>query len=470
LDSNFYVPGVNEEEMAKIQQEFAITSMTQLKKLAKTKKIRRLKGLSSKTEMAILRGIKLLEKKPEYLPIGIAKEFANTLITKLLAWSPVSQVLLVGDLRRGVEEVNCIELLIEGEANELVSLLLNLPGLENLKNRDKNKLTFATKVGIPVNIHFSSSKIWGTQSIMTTGSQTHLAELNKLTKGKLPDGATEAEVYDKLMLPLIPPEIRETGYEIQFAQDGILPELIDLASIKGDLHIHSRWSDGVNTIEEIIQKGLKLGYQYLAITDHSQSLKVAGGLQPEDLYRQIEEINKLQLKYPQLKILKGIEVDILEDGSLDFTDDILKKLDLVIASIHSNFHLSQDAMTYRIIKALKHPLVNILAHPTGRVLGKRPGYQVNIGEVIKVAAQYKKVLEVNASPDRLDLRDKHLQLAKIEGVKIVINTDAHIINRMEDMIFGVQTAKRGWQTKNNILNSWSYEKVLNFLKNKEVIQ
>jgi len=171
-----------------------------------------------------------------------------------------------------------------------------------------------------------------------------------------------------------------------------------------------------------------------------------------------------------LKILKGIEVDILEDGSLDFTDDILKKLDLVIASIHSNFHLSQDAMTYRIIKALKHPLVNILAHPTGRVLGKRPGYQVNIDEVIKVAAQYKKVLEVNASPDRLDLRDKHLQLAKIEGVKIVINTDAHIINRMEDMIFGVQTAKRGWQTKNNILNSWSYEKVLNFLKNKEVIQ
>jgi len=170
LDSNFYVPGVNEEEMAKIQQEFAITSMTQLKKLAKTKKIRRLKGLSSKTEMAILRGIKLLEKKPEYLPIGIAKEFANTLITKLLAWSPVSQVLLVGDLRRGVEEVNCIELLIEGEANELVSLLLNLPGLENLKNRDKNKLTFATKVVKPRLNICSSSLCISSETLKLVGS------------------------------------------------------------------------------------------------------------------------------------------------------------------------------------------------------------------------------------------------------------------------------------------------------------
>jgi DNA polymerase (family 10) len=462
MDSTIFIPGVKQEDLTRIFKEFKIKDISELTKLAKSKKIRKLKGFNSKTEMAILRGIKLIENQPDYLPIGIALDFSNILITELKAWPHISQVLLVGDLRRGVEKIKSIDILLKGNYVELKDGLQKILLLDNEVSSSNKKTIYNSKLGIPVIFHFSSSREWGTDCILTTGSGQHLASLAKIVN-TLPKFETEEEVYKNLNLPWIPPEIRETGYETEFAREGILPELIDIKEIKGDLHIHSRWSDGSNTIEEIILNGIKLGYEYVAITDHSQALKMAGGLRPEDLMRQIEEINKLQLKYPQIRILKGIEVDILKDGTLDFTDDILNKLDIVIASIHSHFEMSKGDMTKRIIKALKHPLVKIIAHPTGRILGKRPGYKVDINEVINAAAQTNKVLEVNASPDRLDIRDIHLQIAKTRGVKIAINTDAHHIQSMEDMIFGVQTAKRGWQGKENIINTWSYDKLINYL-------
>ena len=283
----------------------------------------------------------------------------------------------------------------------------------------------------------------------------------------LPLTDREEKIYNKMGLSWIPPEIRETGREVQLELEGNLPKLIYIKMGKGDLHLHSRWSDGVNTIEEIIQQAIRLGYDYIAITDHSQSLKVAGGLSPQDLFNQGKEISLLQKKYPQIKILKGIEVDILEDGSLDFTDDILNSLDMVIASVHSYFHMSEEDMTRRVVKALQNPYVKILAHPTGRILGKRTGYAIDINKVIDTAVAYNKILEINASPDRLDLRDTHLQIAKTKGAKIAINTDAHNLEKMKDMVFGVQTARRGWQTIDDIINCWSYEKLEDQLKIKK---
>ncbi|MFZ5942485.1 MAG: PHP domain-containing protein [Bacillota bacterium] len=457
LESNFFLPGVKDNDLKKIIEEFGINNLEQLKKAVKSKKIRQLKGFNSKIEMAILRGIKIIQDKPEYLPIGIALDYGKTLINQLRTWPGISQVFLVGSLRRGVEEVNRIEILLAATMNYSIEQLVELPMITGgrIENR---RVVLDSLLGLPIVLYFSDKNRWGLDLIKTTGSANHLQAL-KLQSNNLLHFDGEEEVYKQLGLPWIPPELRETGFEVQFAREGILPKLVDISDIKGDLHIHSRWSDGANTIEEIIQKGISIGYEYLAITDHSQSLKIAGGLSPADLSTQIKEIDRLKVKYPQIQILKGIEVDILEDGSLDFQDDILEKMDVVIGSIHSHFHMSKVEMTERIIKGLKHPLVNILAHPTGRVLGKRPGYSVDIEKVIQIAAHYKKILEINASPDRLDLRDKHLQFARTKGVRIAINTDAHSIDRMSDMAFGVQTAKRGWQTSQEIINSWSYEEI-----------
>lgn len=463
MNSIAFIPGIRQEDLAYIIKHFSIADISELKKLARDKKIRKLKGFNSKTEMALLRGIQLLESKPVSLPIGIAFDFAAILINELRAWPQICQVLLVGELRRGVEEVRSIELLVQAHFEEIIEVINEIP-LVFFNKLEDAKIKLSTPLGIPLYIHFSSIKSWGTSSIITTGSPKHLRALSCSTE-YLPEFPEENEVYKNLGLPWIPPEIRETGFEVQFAQGNLIPKLIDLKAIEGDLHLHSKWSDGSNTIEEIIKKGIKLGYEYIAITDHSQSLTIAGGLKTHDLIRQILEIGNLQLRFPQIRILKGAEVDILPDGSLDFTDDILEKLDIVIASVHSHFHMKEVEMTKRITTALKHPLVKILAHPTGRVLGKRPGYNVDIKEVIKTATSYNKILEINASPDRLDLRDEHLQYAKTKSVKIAINTDAHHIDRMHDMYFGVQTAKRGWQTSEDIVNSWCYEKLKQYLSN-----
>lgn len=462
MKQKIFIPGVSEQDLALIQKKLATQSITEIKKAAKGKKIRKLKGLNGKIEMAVLRGIKLLEEKPSFLPIGIAYSFAQTLLKQIDTWPEISQVLLVGDLRRGKEEIDKIELLLEGFNKECKHYFRSIPGVIEVIKEEKFQISFSTLLGIPLILHSSKKVNWGKNAIFTTGSSYHLQALRKLRA--LPEETEERLVYKKLGLPFIPPEIRETGYEVNIAQEDLLPNLIIESDIKGDLHIHTRYSDGINTIEENVQRAIELGYQYLAITDHSQSLTVAGGLKAEDLARQGQEIDLIQKKYPQIKILKGIEVDILEDGSLDFTDDILNTLDIVIASIHSKFNMAEEEMTKRITKALSHPKVNILAHPTGRILGKRPGYALNIEEVIKIAAKYNKILEINASPDRLDLRDTHLQIAKTKGVKIVINTDSHSVRELLNMNFGVQMAKRGWQAKADVINTWDYEELITYLK------
>jgi len=279
-------------------------------------------------------------------------------------------------------------------------------------------------------------------------------------------GESEQEIYQILDLPFILPELREDRGEIEVAQENRLPQLIEYSQIKGDLHLHTKWSDGAHTIRQMAEAAKKKGYKYIAITDHSQSLKFAGGLTEERLREQIEEIQKLNQELSNFTVFTGIEVDIKSDGSLDFSDEILSKLDVVIAAIHSGFKQESKIITGRIIKAMQNKFVNIIAHPTGRLIGFRESYQVDINEMIKVAAETGTVLEINAHPERLDLNDVYCRMAKEKGVQLAIETDAHSIDGLEFMNLGVDVARRGWLEEKDIVNTLPLDKLVKRLKNK----
>ena len=275
---------------------------------------------------------------------------------------------------------------------------------------------------------------------------------------------SEEEFYEKLGMPYIIPELREERGEIEAAMEGRLPEVVRQKDIRGDLHIHSNFSDGVSSIESLAQRAKAIGYEYIAITDHSKSLKIARGLDESRLKEQIKIIKEINDRIEGIRILTGIEVDILTDGILDFEDDILKELDVVIASVHSGFKQDQKTMTKRIINACYNPYVNIIAHPTGRILGRRDPYDVNIDLVLEAAAATGTMLEINSSPDRLDLNDSMVKRAKDMGIKIAINTDAHDKEALTDMKYGVWVARRGWLTAQSVINTFPLGELLDFLK------
>jgi DNA polymerase (family 10) len=277
-------------------------------------------------------------------------------------------------------------------------------------------------------------------------------------------GENEEEIYQILNLPFIVPELREDRGEIEAAKENRLPNLVKLSQIKGDLHVHTTWSDGGNSIEEMLKAAQEMGYKYLAICDHSQSLKVAGGLSEDKLSEQIEKIKELNSKYKDFDILAGSEVDIKADGSLDYPDELLKKLDIVVAAIHTRFKMPRDEMTRRIIKAIQNPYVNILAHPTGILLGVRDAYEIDLDEILRVAKRNNVALEINAFPERLDLNDINCKRAKDYGVLISINTDSHITNQLNYMTLGVSVARRGWLESENIINTKPIDEIISFFK------
>jgi len=276
-------------------------------------------------------------------------------------------------------------------------------------------------------------------------------------------GETEEEVFGAVDLPWIPPELREARGEIEAAREGRLPKIIELEDIRGDLQMHTTYSDGKDTAEEMVQACRERGYKYMAITDHGPALRMAG-LKPSEFRKQFAEIDGLQERFDDIRILKSAEVDILEDGSLDLSDDLLAEMDVVVIAVHSKFNLSRAEMTKRISKAMQHPQVNILAHPTGRLINRREPYPVDVEELVKVAQNEAVMLELNAQPDRLDLRDFHLQMAREAGVKIVINTDAHRTAELDYMHYGVDQARRGWLEEADVVNTYSLAKFLELME------
>lgn len=500
------IPGLGTRSVYQIYMHLGVQTLAELEKAAKNKQIRKLPGMGTKTELAILRGIRMLKEEQDKIPLGVALPLALMLKDQLLAIQGVKQVEIAGSVRRGCEMVGDIDLVAKVTPdNQVAAVMSGHPQVKEVLANEPERLALLSNLGFKVEIIMVGSEEFASTLLYATGSAAHrqkllqlvaeqgktardigfstprwLAEESKVLTGNHEDikqkdknktkviknpGLNEEEVfYERLGLPYIVPELREDRGEIEAAQKGELPQLVSLDHIVGDLHMHTNYSDGAEDIKRMAMAARERGYRYIAITDHSRSLVVARGLSIEQIKAQRAEIEQLNQELEDITILAGIEVDILKDGSLDYEDEILKEFDLVIASVHSGFSLEQDRMMARVEKALRHPYVDILGHPTGRILGRRRPYAVDVKRIIELAAETGTILEINASPDRLDLNDNYVRLAKDYGVPIAINTDAHDLKRMGEMEYGVITARRGWLEPKDVVNTWDLDKLLARLK------
>jgi len=475
------VPGIGPKLAKKFYDELNIRDIEQLEKMAKEHHLAGLPGIKEKTEQNILKGIEMLKKGLERMNLGIALPIANEIVDQLSKLPEVKRISTAGSLRRRKETIGDIDILTtSSNSKKVMDTFINLQLVERVLVCGDTKSSIITYDGIHVDLRVVEPESYGSALAYFTGSKAHNIRIREIAMknnlkineygvfdektGMKIAGENEEEIYQILNLSFIASELREDMGEIEAAKENRLPTLVKLSQIKGDLHVHTTWSDGGNSIEEMLKTSQEMGYKYLAICDHSQSLKVAGGLSEDKLLEQIEKIKELNSKYKDFDILAGSEVDIKADGSLDYPDELMKKLDIVVAAIHTRFRRSRYEMTKRIIKAIQNPHVNILAHPTGRLLGVRDAYEVDLDEILKVAKINKIALEINAFPERLDLNDINCRKAKEYGVMISINTDSHITNQLDYMALGVSVARRGWLEPKNIINTKPIEQIIKFLK------
>ncbi len=472
------IPGVGPKTVKLLYDELGIRSIEDLKRAIERGDLLKLPGFGPKKVEKIKKGIELLEKSGGRILLGVAVFIADRIVNQLKEHSAVDRISVCGSTRRMKETVGDIDILATGNNLEIIEAFVNLPNVKEVLWKGTKKATVIVEEGEQVDLRVTEPDSYGAALQYFTGSKAHNIHLRTiclklgyklneygLFKGdEKIAGRTEEEIYSALGMDTPPPEIREDTGEIEAALEHRLPKLVGYDEIKGDLHIHSNWSDGASTIEEIARKAVEMGYRYVAITDHSKSLKVANGLSEEELERRNYEIDRLNEKFKgKVKILKGAEVDILPDGSLDYPDEILKELDFVVAAIHSRFN--QDN-TERLLKAINNPYVNAIAHPTGRVIGQREGYPLDLEKVMKAAAETGTALEVNAYYNRLDLRDAHCRMAVKFGVKLVISTDSHHVDHMWMMKLGVGTARRGWVESKDVVNTGGLRELRRFVKEK----
>jgi DNA polymerase (family 10) len=466
-----------------LYEELGVDNMEKLEKAVKQHRIKDLPGMGEKSEINILRGIELYKRRKERVLLGTALPLAEEIVGSLHQLKETEKINFAGSLRRKKETIGDIDILVTSQKPEkIMKTFTSLPQVREILAEGPTKSSVITKDDIHVDVRVVEPISFGAALQYFTGSKAHNIKLRELAvkrglkineygvfdseTGQRIAGEEEEEVYRILDLPFIPPELREDRGEIEAAQQNKLPRLVEYPQIKGDLHLHSKWSDGVHTIKQMAEAAKKKGYKYIAITDHSQSLKFAGGLIEEKLKEQIEEIRKLNQELDDFTVLTGIEVDIKSDGSLDFSDEILSKLNVVIAAIHSGFKQESKIITERLISAMQNRFVSIIAHPTGRLIGYRESYQVDIDKIMDIAAKTGTILEINAYPERLDLNDIYCRMAKDRGVQLAIETDAHSIDGLEFMNLGVDVARRGWLEEKDIVNTLPLDKLLKRLKNK----
>jgi DNA polymerase (family 10) len=477
------LPGLGGKKIAKLYQELGVTDVSSLKAACAAGRVQTLAGFGKKTEEKILSAIAGVGSRPERLPVAYMLPIAEMIETRLAEIAAIVRFSRAGSLRRMRETVKDLDFIIATNEPEAVrEQLLTWPDINEVIGAGDTKVSivFAFDYDISVDFRLVKPEEFITTLHHFTGSKDHNVRMRKLAKergekiseygvenlktGKILTFASEEEFFKHFGLPFIPPEIREDGKEVDTYTGA--EELIELADIKGDLHMHSTWSDGAHTIEEMAEACRSRGYQYMAITDHSQYLKVANGLTPERLIKQREEIKKLNEKYDDFLILSGVEMDILPDGTLDYEDDLLAEMDFVIASIHSAFSQPKEKIMERLKTALTNAHVDLIAHPTGRKIGRREGYDVDIDLLIQLAKETNTALELNANPNRLDLKAESLRKAQDAGVKILINTDAHMVDTLKHMEIGVAAAKKGWIKKSSVLNALDKDDLLQFLHNR----
>ncbi|MEH6938185.1 DNA polymerase/3'-5' exonuclease PolX [Bacillus sp. JJ664] len=478
------LPGLGGKKVAKLYQELKIESMEQLKEACVNGKLQGLAGFGKKTEKNILDSIEEFGKQPERLPLADVLPIADKIEAYLSKMNAVDKFSRAGSLRRVRETVKDLDFIIASNHPENVrEQLLSMPEIVRVIAAGDTKVSLVLKgveYEISVDFRIIQPKEFATTLHHFTGSKDHNVAMRQLAKerdekiseygvedvntGEVLTFENEKDFYAHFNLPCFPPEIREDGKEVaNFTTDY---PLIKLEDIKTDIHMHSTWSDGGFSIEEMAEACRAKGYKYIAITDHSQYLKVANGLTPERLWKQKEEIQRLNEKYTDFTILHGVEMDILPDGSLDYEDDVLRSMDFVIASIHSSFSQDEETIMMRLKNAMRNPYVSMIGHPTGRKIGRRAGYKVNAEELISVAKETGTILELNANPNRLDLNKDMLIMAREAGVKISINTDAHNIDMLDHMTIGVSAAKKAWLKKENIVNTFELHELLRLIEGK----
>lgn len=474
------IPGMGPKTTLLLYKKLKIDSMEKLEKVAKAGKLRDLPGFGFKKEENILRGIELKKKSHGRYRLDEASAYAELIVDELKKIKEIKKILPCGSLRRGQETVGDLDILVVShQPVKVMSFFVNLPIVKNILAQGTTKSSIILNNNMQADLRVVEEKSFGAAAHYFTGSKAHNIHLRQLAQqkglkvseygifkgNKQIGGKTEEEMFAKFGLQFIPPELREMRGEFEAAAKGEIPKLVELKDLKGDLHLHTKASDGRNTIAEMAQAAKKLGYEYILISDHTKSTRVAGGLNEQGMLKHLKAIRQTDARLQGIKVLAGAEVDIKPDGTLDYSDQLLKQLDIVVSSIHSNFKMPKDQMTQRIIKALQNKHVKIFSHPTGRLIGEREGYAVDLEQVLQAAKKYHVAIEVNAHPQRLDLSDLWCKRAKELGVKIVISTDAHSTDQLELMRYGVLTARRGWLEKKDVINTYPLTKLLKAIKN-----
>ncbi len=474
------IQGMGAKKVKVLFDKLAVKSVRELTEAAEEKKIRRLPGFGEKTERNILEELgRIKERKgeKERIKLAVAEQIAKPLVEYLKKEERVKEVEVAGSYRRKKETVGDLDILATcKKGSRIMDRFVDYDEVDKILSRGKTKSSVVLRSGLQVDLRVVPQVSLGSALHYFTGSKEHNIAVRKIGvkkglkineygvfKGKKRiAGKTEKEVYKQVGLPYIEPELRENRGEFEAAQKKNLPRLVALEDIKGDLHVHTKATDGHYSLEDMADAARKRGYDYIAISDHSRHVTVAKGLNAKRLRKQIEEIDRLNEKRNDIQILKSIELDILEDGCLDLPDEVLEELDLVVCSVHYKFNLSREKQTERIMKAMDNPYFNIFSHPTGRLINEREPYEINMEQIMNAAKEKGCYLELNAHPDRLDLNDIHCKMAKDMGVKVAVATDAHRIDDLDLMRFGIGQARRGWLEAEDVLNtrSWKVLKTL----------
>lgn len=462
------IPGVGPKRAKLIHEKLGVKTLSQLEKAARAGRISELPRMGPALEQTILRGIEQDKTRSARVPLAEAEAYVRPLVERLRAMPEVDQLDVAGSFRRRSETVGDVDILVASrDAAAVATVFLGDSDAKQVLARGDTRCSVVLRSGLQVDLRIVPAASYGSALHYFTGSKAHniairllgvkrglkINEYGVFRGERSIGGRTEEEVFRAVGLGWIPPELREQRGEIEAARAGRLPSLVDLADIRGDLQMHTDATDGKNTLAEMVAACEARGYEYIAITDHTKAVRVAGGLTSAGFDKQSRAIDAIRKRARTLVVFKGAEVDILEDGSLDLDDDTLGALDVVVASVHSRFNMSKTEMTRRIVRAVEHPKVHILAHPTGRLLGQREPYALDMAAIIGAARDYGVLLEVNAQPDRLDLSDLHVRMAVEAGVKLVISTDAHRVRELDCMRYGVDQARRGWCEAKDVANT-----------------
>lgn len=472
------IRGLGPKRVRTLYQELDVRTLEQLARAAHDGRIRALPGFGPKTEQAILEAVSRQAQQQPRIKLAVAAQYALPLQDWLQALPGVQQVVIAGSYRRARETVGDLDILVTADVPGIMDSVVRYDEVSKVLASGPTRATLLLRSGLQVDVRVVEQDCFGAALLYFTGSREHNIALRRLAqerglriseygvfRGKQRTaGATEQSVYRSVGLPWIEPELRENRGELEAARAGKLPRLVTLADLRGDLHAHTTATDGHNSLREMAAAARAAGLEYLAITEHSRRLTVAHGLDPQRLRRQMHAIDRLNEQLDGITLLKGVEVDILDDGRLDLPDEVLGELDLVIGAVHSNFKLSRAQQTERIMRAMDRPYFTLLAHPTGRLLETREPYDVDMLRIIRKARERGCFLELNAHPERLDLLDVYCQMARDEGVLVAVNSDSHSTRDFANLAYGIGQARRGWLEKRDVLNTRTLKQLQRLLR------